>query len=143
MIYKRNILLYEWLTEKVRLVWILYDLFLLIYSNYKKKKNAYFKGLTSHYLKNSLPSQLFDLQSIQITRINSCKNYNIPFFYCILNSYGSATFDIFASLYPYFLLGSHILPWCFTVIFSQGTYIGILEVLLGCPFSKNSTPRVF
>ena len=42
IIYKWNMLLNEWLTDKFRLVGILSDLFSFIYSNSRKGKNAYF-----------------------------------------------------------------------------------------------------
>ena len=42
-------------------------IFLLIYSNSKKAKTMQIsKGLISHNIDNSLPSQLYDLKSTQI-----------------------------------------------------------------------------
>ena len=40
---------HEWLIDKVKVVWILSNLFLLTYSKSKKAKNNY-KGLIGHYL---------------------------------------------------------------------------------------------
>ena len=41
----------------------------------------------------------------------------------------SDVFDIYFSPFPLFF-GSKIQLWCYNIIFSQGTYIGILEVFL-------------
>ena len=57
-------LLDQCLTEEAKVVWILSDRLLLIYSNSKKAKTIQIsKGLTSHYLKNLLPSQFYGMQS--------------------------------------------------------------------------------
>ena len=84
------------------------------------------------------------MQSIQSTSIYPWNTYNRPRYFChILNSSDSTAFDIYVSFPPFFLLGSHIWPWCFTLNLSQGTLIGILEVLLSYPFYPNSTPILF
>ena len=89
------------LTDKVRE--ILFDLFLLTYSNSKKAKNQISKGLISHYLNNFLPCKLYCLQSIQSIRLDPWNTYNTPLsFYRILNSSYSAAFYIFVSLFPFF-----------------------------------------
>ena len=54
------------------------------------------KGLISHYLKNLLPSQLYDLQRTQSIKIDPWNTYIRPwYFYRIWNSSDSVAFDIF------------------------------------------------
>ena len=61
------------------------------------------KGLIIHYLKNLLPYQLYDIQSIKSTIIYPWNTYNITwYFYRIFNIYDSAAFDIFVSLFSFF-----------------------------------------
>ena len=87
-----------------------------------------------------VPSNLYDMQCMHNTRIEPWNTYIRPwYFYNISNSSKNAVVDISVSIFPFFLIGFHIPPWCFTVTFSQGTKIGNLEVLLGFPFSPNLT----
>ena len=88
-------------------------------------------GNICHYLNNYLPSQMYDLKSIQSIKINPWNTYKRSLsFYRILNNSNSAALGIFVSHFPSFLLQPHILPWGFTVIFSEGTYNGILQCSL-------------
>ena len=98
------------MTDKVRLVWILSDLFLFIYSNSKKWKNIRIsKMLISHYLNNFLPSQIYGMQIIHITIIKHWNTYNIPWSsYLVFNGSVSAGFDIFVSLFPLFYRIPHL-----------------------------------
>ena len=82
---------------------IIWTIFFIFTVTIREPKLQITKRLISNYLKNLLPYQLYDMQIIQSIRIDPWNVYIIPrYFYRIWNSYNSAAFDVFVSLFPFF-----------------------------------------
>ena len=96
MVYKYNMILDEFLTDKFIVVFILSDPFCWSTVTLRSTKMQVSKGPIIHYLNNFLLSQLYGMQIIQSIRIYPCKNYNRTWsVYLIFISSYSAAFGVF------------------------------------------------